>query len=162
MSDWGTCFNKFQLYEEIVSKPVILTADNPSRTKIVESKNSRSLLWLTCKCRFHYQQDEARRAVWILTIHALVHISDEILNARPVWALWEWVTEPIARCVDTRTLPFPEPQPNWDEIWSGDVVFEHLSAPVFNFCYQHHFNAIQVQVHFLGGQPKRLASKSYL
>ncbi|KAJ6579712.1 hypothetical protein DFH09DRAFT_913161 [Mycena vulgaris] len=42
---------------------------------------------------YYYQYDPARLPACTLTLHAMLHIPDDILNAGPMWCYWNYVTE---------------------------------------------------------------------
>lgn len=65
---------------------------------------------LISQVRFYYQHNPARVATCPLTIHALLHISDGIKAAGPVWAYWAFPMErycgTLLPAVKSRRFPF--------------------------------------------------------
>ncbi|KAJ6453297.1 hypothetical protein C8R47DRAFT_997728 [Mycena vitilis] len=49
--------------------------------------------WVQKFEKYYYQYDPAYLPVCTLTVHALLHIPDDILNAGPMWCYWNYVTE---------------------------------------------------------------------
>ncbi|KAF8135886.1 hypothetical protein K438DRAFT_1639915, partial [Mycena galopus ATCC 62051] len=49
--------------------------------------------WVQDFEKYYYQYDPARLSTCTLTLHALLHIPDDILNAGPMWCYWNYVTE---------------------------------------------------------------------
>ncbi|KAJ7159368.1 hypothetical protein C8R43DRAFT_1234078 [Mycena crocata] len=49
--------------------------------------------WVQTYEKYYYQYDPARLSTCTLTLHALLHIPDDILNAGPMWCYWNYVTE---------------------------------------------------------------------
>lgn len=43
--------------------------------------------------RLYYRHDPARLSCCTLTVHALLHIADDIRRAGPVWAYWAFIME---------------------------------------------------------------------
>ena len=60
----------------------------------------------------YFQHKPERLCVMTLAAHALDHLPDDILNAGPPPALWEFVTErsmgEVARSVTSRVYPFSQ------------------------------------------------------
>ncbi|KAJ7131013.1 hypothetical protein C8R44DRAFT_613173 [Mycena epipterygia] len=59
--------------------------DNDLRTRIAK--------WVQDFEKYYYQYDPARLSACTLTLHAMLHIPDDILNAGPMWCYWNYVTE---------------------------------------------------------------------
>ncbi|KAJ7226887.1 hypothetical protein GGX14DRAFT_555481 [Mycena pura] len=49
--------------------------------------------WVQDYERYYYQYDPSRLSACPLTIHALLHLPDNILNAGPMWTYWNYITE---------------------------------------------------------------------
>ncbi|KAJ6554783.1 hypothetical protein B0H19DRAFT_948174 [Mycena capillaripes] len=49
--------------------------------------------WVQDFEKYYYQYDPARLSTCTLTLHAMLHIPDDILNAGPMWCYWNYVTE---------------------------------------------------------------------
>ncbi|KAJ7312327.1 hypothetical protein DFH08DRAFT_717812 [Mycena albidolilacea] len=49
--------------------------------------------WVQDFEKYYYQYNPARLSVCTLTLHAMLHIPDDILNAGPMWCYWNYVTE---------------------------------------------------------------------
>nr|GAT58175.1 predicted protein [Mycena chlorophos] len=50
-------------------------------------------VWVQEYKMYYYQYEDARLSTCPLTIHALLHIPDDILNGGPMWCYWNYVTE---------------------------------------------------------------------
>ncbi|KAF7325517.1 hypothetical protein MKEN_00400800 [Mycena kentingensis (nom. inval.)] len=49
--------------------------------------------WVKKYERYYYQHNVSRLRACPLTVHALLHIADNILNAGPMWTYWNYITE---------------------------------------------------------------------
>ncbi|KAJ7351191.1 hypothetical protein DFH08DRAFT_805927 [Mycena albidolilacea] len=49
--------------------------------------------WVLTYKKIYYQYNLARLSTCTLTVHALLHIPDNILNGGPVWCYWNYITE---------------------------------------------------------------------
>lgn len=62
--------------------------------------------------RLYYRYDYDRLSACPLTIHALIHIPNDTLNAGPLSRIWEFVSERImgliARSVTSKRFPFSQ------------------------------------------------------
>ncbi|KAF7334087.1 hypothetical protein MVEN_02314400 [Mycena venus] len=54
---------------------------------------ARIAKWVQQYERYYYRYDSARLPICTLTLHALLHIPDDILNAGPMWCYWNYITE---------------------------------------------------------------------
>ncbi|KAJ6479818.1 hypothetical protein C8R45DRAFT_1006060 [Mycena sanguinolenta] len=76
--------------------------DTVLRGRIVE--------WVELYEKYYYRYEASRLPVCVLTLHALLHIPDDILNAGPMWCYWNYVTERyvgfIARSSKSRKNPY--------------------------------------------------------
>ncbi|KAF7361101.1 hypothetical protein MSAN_01141700 [Mycena sanguinolenta] len=49
--------------------------------------------WVQDFEKYYYQYDPGRLSVCTLTLHAMIHIPDDILNTGPMWCYWNYATE---------------------------------------------------------------------
>ncbi|KAF7306218.1 hypothetical protein MIND_00412300 [Mycena indigotica] len=68
-----------------------------SREYVDNDLRARIGKWVTDYERYYYQYDESRLSACPLTIHALLHIPDDILNGGPMWTYWNYITESFSR-----------------------------------------------------------------
>ncbi|QRV98449.1 Transposase family tnp2 [Ceratobasidium sp. AG-Ba] len=59
---------------------------------------------------YYYQYNYNRICVCKLTVHALLHVAEEVIRCGPVWVFWSYLTERYCReiiaCARQRALPF--------------------------------------------------------
>ncbi|KAJ6448811.1 hypothetical protein C8R45DRAFT_850132 [Mycena sanguinolenta] len=67
-----------------------LTVD---RDYVDNELRARIYKWVQDFEKYYYQYDPERLSVCTLTLHAMLHIPDDILNAGPMWCYWNYVTE---------------------------------------------------------------------
>lgn len=64
----------------------------------------------TSPSRFYYQHNPDRLSACPVTIHALLHIADSIMNAGPVWGSWAFVMErycgTLQHAIRSRRFPY--------------------------------------------------------
>lgn len=62
------------------------------------------------RLRLYYQSDPERLAFCVSTIHAILHIPDDVVNSGPVWTSWCFAMERICflvkTCVTSRLHPY--------------------------------------------------------
>ncbi|QRW03842.1 Transposase family tnp2 [Ceratobasidium sp. AG-Ba] len=65
--------------------------------------------WLDTNFRYYYQYNYDRISVCKLTLHALLHVADDVLLCGPVWTTWSYLTERYCReviaCARQRVVP---------------------------------------------------------
>ncbi|KAJ7245754.1 hypothetical protein C8J57DRAFT_1082207 [Mycena rebaudengoi] len=76
--------------------------DTVLRARIVE--------WVQLYEKYYYKYEPSRLPVCVLTLHAMLHIPDDILNSGPMWCYWNYVTERyvgfIVRSSKSRKNPY--------------------------------------------------------
>ncbi|KAJ7218620.1 hypothetical protein GGX14DRAFT_356905 [Mycena pura] len=91
------------IYEDCVSMSSDREyVDTTLRAKIVD--------WVQRYEKYYYQYEADRLPVCVLTLHAMLHIPDDIINAGPMWCYWNYVTEryvgSVARVSKSRKNPY--------------------------------------------------------
>jgi hypothetical protein len=65
---------------------------------------------LTIRHRYYYQYDYDRLCVCKLTLHAILHVPDNVLRCGPVWVSWSFSIERYCReitfCVKSKVVPY--------------------------------------------------------
>ncbi|CAE6402042.1 unnamed protein product, partial [Rhizoctonia solani] len=60
---------------------------------------------------YYYQYDYDRLSVCRLTVHALLHVADDVLRCGPVWVAWSFSVERYCReivgCAKSKVVPYP-------------------------------------------------------
>ncbi|KAF7297482.1 hypothetical protein MIND_00982000 [Mycena indigotica] len=81
-----------------------------SREYIDVDLRDKIATWVFEYERYYYQYEDSRLSACPLTIHALLHIPDDILNGGPMWTYWNYVTERyvgfIVRSSKSRRNPY--------------------------------------------------------
>ncbi|KAF8125395.1 hypothetical protein K438DRAFT_1567371 [Mycena galopus ATCC 62051] len=71
---------------------------------------ARIVQWVQLYEKYYYKYEPSRLPVCVLTLHAMLHIPDDILNAGPMWCYWNYVTERyvgfIVRSSKSRKNPY--------------------------------------------------------
>ncbi|KAL5632974.1 hypothetical protein ACGC1H_003460 [Rhizoctonia solani] len=62
------------------------------------------------QCRLYYQYKYDLISVCKLTLHALLHVADDVLRCGPVWVVWSFVVERFCRevtfCAKSKVVPY--------------------------------------------------------
>jgi hypothetical protein len=60
--------------------------------------------------RLYYQYKYDRLSVFKLTLHALLHVADDVLCCGPVWVAWsllvKWYCRKITFCAKSKVVPY--------------------------------------------------------
>ncbi|KAJ7125549.1 hypothetical protein C8R43DRAFT_898664 [Mycena crocata] len=87
---------------------------------------ARIAKWVQNFEKHYYQYDPAYLPVCTSTIHALLHIPDDILNAGPMWCYWNYVTERfvgfLVRSSKSRRNPYASFARRLREIAQNNVI----------------------------------------
>ncbi|KAJ6599690.1 hypothetical protein DFH09DRAFT_1021152 [Mycena vulgaris] len=82
--------------------------------------------WVQNFEKYYYKYDPAYLPVCTLSVHALLHIPDDILNAGPMWCYWNYVTERfvgfLVRSSKSRRNPYASFARRLREIAQNNVI----------------------------------------
>ncbi|KAJ7347182.1 hypothetical protein DFH08DRAFT_699504 [Mycena albidolilacea] len=97
-----------------------------SREYVDTELRARIANWVLDFEEYYYQYNPKFLPVCTLTIHALLHIPDDILNAGPMWCYWNYVTERfvgyLVRSSKSRRNPYASLARRLREIAQNSVI----------------------------------------